>query len=402
MRNIKTVFLKELKRFFTDPRMLLALFLPGIMIFVVYSFMGELMGNALAQSNVKDETYHIAYTKNYNLSAGEGDKPAIISFFDQYLASSEDEKTNKVEYYKIEADMVKTYKEDLFGRDIDVLVVFSDNFETAVFAPKDPAHINHIDLYYVGSSERATRAYQVLSAGVSSCYNNYYVNVDENFTPIEANVSGDDFMAGKIMGFIFPMVTVSLLFSTVMSTCPDAVAGEKERGTLSAMLLTPIKRSELAFGKILALSVVSAASGLVSFLGLAGSLPKLMGGLGFSFAPETIGLLALLILTTLFLFVTFGLLLSSVAKTTKEATSYIGPFMMVLMLLALVPSIVDCSGIGFAFIPFVNLASCMSALLSGGVYSMYFCITIVMNLLVAGLFVFLITRVFNNEKLMVK
>ena len=36
MKNIKTVFLKELKRFFTDPRMLIALFLPGILIFIVY------------------------------------------------------------------------------------------------------------------------------------------------------------------------------------------------------------------------------------------------------------------------------------------------------------------------------------------------------------------------------
>ena len=37
MKNIKTIFLKELKRYFTEPRMLAALYLPGIIIFLVYS-----------------------------------------------------------------------------------------------------------------------------------------------------------------------------------------------------------------------------------------------------------------------------------------------------------------------------------------------------------------------------
>ena len=397
MKNIKTVFLKELKRFFTDPRMLLALFLPGILIFVVYSFMGEIMSKAISSNNVTDETYSIAYTDNSGV-----EKPALISFFDSYLANTESEKTNKVDYNPIPLSDVEKTKADLEKGKCDVLIVFSANFETAVYAPKDPDNLNHIDLYYNGSSERASLAYSVLTSGVAACYNNYYVNVDSEFKPIEANVSNNDFMANKVMSFVFPMVTVSLLFSTVMSTCPDAVAGEKERGTLAAMLLTPIKRRELALGKILALAIVSAASGVVSFLGLAGSLPKLMGGLGFSFDAVTIALLALLVMTTLFLFVTFGLLISSISKTTKEATSYMGPFTMVLMLVAILPSILDTTSIVFAFIPFVNLASCMSSLLVGGVGAPYFLITVCVNVAVASLFIFAITRVFDNERLMVK
>ena len=396
MKNIKTVFLKELKRFFTDPRMLLALFLPGILIFIVYSIMGDIMKSALTGNNVTEATYNIAYTDNSG-----SEKPAIISFFDAYMASSENEKTNEVKYTPIPlADAEKT-KDNLVGEGYDVLIVFSNNFETAVYTPKDIANPNHIDVYYDGASEKASNAYQIITAGISSCYNNYYVNVDKDFKPIEANVSESDFMAGKVMGFIFPMVTVSLLFSTVMSTCPDAVAGEKERGTLAAMLLTPIKRSELALGKILALAVVSAASGIVSFLGLAGSIPKLMGGLDFNFSGTTIVLLAFLVLTTLFLFVTIGLTISSVAKTTKEATSYIGPMMMILMLTAILPAILDTSSIGFAFIPFLNMASCMADILAGGVSVPFFLITIGMNVAVSGLLIYLITRIFNNERLMV-
>ena len=397
MKNIKTVFLKELKRFFTDPRMLLALFLPGILIFVVYSFMGNIMGQAIADTSVTYSTYEIAYTDNSGVAI-----PSIISFFDSYLQNSESEKTNHRSYHVFESAKVADAKQDIKDAKYDVLIVFSDNFETNVFGVHDPNVINHIDLYYNGASKKATQAYSILGQGVSLTYNNYYMNVDENYQVIDANASESNFVAGQSMGFIFPMVTVSLLFSTVMSTCPDAVAGEKERGTLAAMLLTPIKRSELALGKILALCVVSAASGLVSFAGLAGSIPKLMGGLEFTFTPVTIVLLAFLVISTLLLFVTFGLTVSSVAKTTKEAMSYLGPCTMIFMLIAIVPSIVDTKPIGFAFVPLVNMASCMSQLVGGGVTTVYFLITILVNLGVAGLFVFLTTRIFNNERLMVK
>ena len=33
---------------------------------------------------------------------------------------------------------------------------------------------------------------------------------------------------------------------------PESIAGEKERGTIATMLITPIRRSDVALGKILA------------------------------------------------------------------------------------------------------------------------------------------------------
>ena len=45
MNTIWTIVKKELKRFFTDPRMLVSLFLPGILIFAIYTLMGDIMTN---------------------------------------------------------------------------------------------------------------------------------------------------------------------------------------------------------------------------------------------------------------------------------------------------------------------------------------------------------------------
>ena len=89
--------------------------------------------------------------------------------------------------------------------------------------------------------------------------------------------------------------------------------------------MTPIKKSEFVIGKIIALSLVGIASGLVSFFGLIFSLPSMMGGatlaLGFG---QTI-LLMLIMITMLLFFVGLGVLASAVANTVKEAGSYLGP-----------------------------------------------------------------------------
>ena len=63
MHNIWTIIKKELKRFFTDYRILISLFLPGVLIFFIYSFMGNIINNSVTTSN--DYIYEI-YVKNLN------------------------------------------------------------------------------------------------------------------------------------------------------------------------------------------------------------------------------------------------------------------------------------------------------------------------------------------------
>ena len=67
------------------------------------------------------------------------------------------------------------------------------------------------------------------------------------------------------------------VISGAMSITPESVAGEKERGTIATILVTPVRRSYVAIGKILALSAFSLIGATSSFLGTVLSLPKLMG-----------------------------------------------------------------------------------------------------------------------------
>ena len=63
MKNITTIIKKELRRFFTDKRMLVSLLLPGILIFVIYTIMGNFLTDF---SSVEDDYIYTAVVVNYD------------------------------------------------------------------------------------------------------------------------------------------------------------------------------------------------------------------------------------------------------------------------------------------------------------------------------------------------
>lgn len=402
MKNIKTIFFKELRRFFTEPRMLAALFLPGIIIYIFYSLMGTFMEASFAPSSGKPEnyTYQIVSTNNY--SSTEEVAPLIFDVFEAYLPINES--GNKSEYHYINLDQVSEYKEALSNHEYDLLIVFNDNFEDSLKGEISSTKTN-ISLYYDGSDSISTYLYTVFTSLVDTTYTNFTVNI-ENGIYVDGNVSPENYTFKNIMSFVVPLVTISLLFSTVISICPEAIAGEKERGTLASLLMTPMKRTELVIGKISALSIVSLSSGLVSFLGLVISLPNLYGGgmtLSSLFSPASFIMLLLLILTTLCVFVTLGLVISAFSKSIKEAGSYLTPIMTILMVASIIPFSIDMSGIGYAFIPLLNIVSSMNLLIRETNLDLllpYISITAVMNIILSGVLVFITAKLFNSEKIM--
>ncbi len=396
MRNILTIFKKEMRRIFSDKRMIAALFLPGILIFVVYTLMGNFVSSGNLISNPKNSEITVVYTDNY----GNENPPKIITYFDIALKSTSD--NNILKTNQISTNDFDKYFHQLEEKEITLLIRFTDDFENQIFQQK-PTVIPNIEILYNGSSELSSYAYQLINSCINYSYTNFTINIGNNGQPINPNVSNEDSMANQIMGFIIPIVTISLLYSTIISIVPETIAGEKERGTLSSLLLTPIKRSDIVLGKIASLTIASIASGVVSFVGLLTSLPKLLGTnklLSINFGSGA--LLFVLIISTLILFVTFGTMVSCFAKSTKEANSYLGPLTMFFLVLAILPGILNVSAIPFAFIPIVNVSECMSSIIRYGIPNpLYIGFTILSNFIFTGLIILITTKLFDNEKVIV-
>ena len=116
-------------------------------------------------------------------------------------------------------------------------------------------------------------AYSILDAFESQLANILDVNASADTT---YDLASEESITGMIFSMMMPMLLTMLLFAGCMSAAPESIAGEKERGTIATLLVTPMKRSSLAIGKICSLSVIALLSCLSSFVGTMLSIPKLM------------------------------------------------------------------------------------------------------------------------------
>ena len=112
-------------------------------------------------------------------------------------------------------------------------------------------------------------------------------------------------------------------------------------------------------------------------------------------------LLALVILSTVLVLITLISVVSAFAKTIKEAQGYITPLMIVVMLIGVTAMFGDGAktGMSYYLIPLYNSVQSMVAILSFKAVAANILVTVGANLFCTGVGIFLLTRMFNSEKI---
>lgn len=383
---ILTVFKKELARFFTDRRTLVALLLPGILIYMIYS----LMGGALESSFGTSEEY-VPHIVAVNLPDSVH---AMLDGQDVILTA-------------VTEDKIDDIKESVTSGGSDILAVFPADFDEAVmlYDPASGKPAPAVEIYYNSSSTDSATAYSyfiaLLDAYESALTNRFDVNMGGGVY----DLATDEDATAMIFSMMMPMLMMMLLFSGCMAVAPESIAGEKERGTIATMLVTPVKRSHIAIGKILALSLMALISGASSTVGVVLSLPKLMGselkldGSVYTFSDYL--LLAAVILSTVLLLITLVSIISAYAKTVKEASTYVTPLMIVSMLIGLSGMVgLTASSPAFYLIPLYNSVQSMIGIFSFHANMLHIALTVAANIAISAIGVFVLTRMFDSERIM--
>ena len=198
------------------------------------------------------------------------------------------------------------------------------------------------------------------------------------------------------------------MFTGCLAVTTESIAGEKERGTINTLLVTPTKRSHIAIGKILALSVTALVSATSSFIGILLSIPTLMKGSGVDvnvgiYNFSTIAFLFIIIILTVILFTTILSIISAIAKNVKEAQQWSSIIMMVVMFLG-ITSLMSNGNIPtnpfLYLIPIYNSVQSMSAIFAMDINPICFLMTVISNVAFIALGVYLLARMFNSEKMM--
>ncbi|MDE7262052.1 MAG: ABC transporter permease subunit [Oscillospiraceae bacterium] len=386
MRNsIFTIMKKELARFFGDKRMVFSILMPGILIYILYCFMGSAMGDAFGV----DEDY----TPTVQAVSLPESMKALLPQTGFAITASADE---------------AAAKEAVTGQEMDLLLVFPEDFDGAVAAYDTASGVPapQVEVYYNSASVNSSFAYQSV-LGLLNAYEAQMVNkFDVNAGGAGYDLATAEDTAGSFFAMMMPMLLMMFLYSGCAAVAPESIAGEKERGTIATMLITPIRRSDIALGKILALAVISMISAASSTVGTTLSLPKMMGGVADGmtaniYSVQDYLLLAAVILSTVLVMVTLISILSAFAKTIKEAQTYAMP----VMLLAMGLGITAMFGGGAAqditpyCIPLYNSVQCMAGVFSFSVLPAGVGVTIGVNAAVTLLGVFVLAKMFNSEKI---
>lgn len=394
--NIWTVMRKEFTRFFTDKRMVLTtLIMPGLMIYLLYSFMGNGLSSQVTTS--EDEVLTV-YAQNLpeeiTLIADQMGNIEFIDISTQQAAGISEETV---------LEWLKTGDEEC-----DLFAVFPENFmeEVTAYDAKSGEAAPNVALYYNSTETDSTTAYSLMQSALdtyeASMANKFDVNVGEE----DYDQASEEDMTAMMFSMMVPMLLMIFLFSGCMAVAPESIAGEKERGTIATLLVTPMKRSHLALGKILSLSAIAILSGLSSFIGTMLSLPNLMGGSegmdASVYGVTDYVLLLFIILSTVMVIITIISIVSAFAKNVKEATGWITPIMIISMLIgitSMIDSLCKTEPVWF-LIPLYNSVQCMNGIFSLNVDIINVLVTVISNFCYAGIGVFVLTKMFNSEKVM--
>jgi len=332
-KRLLSIVRKELKRVFTDRRLVMTvLILPGLSIALIYSVMGMVTGDMNSQRDL--HTYRLVVHE------------APESFSDHLEGRCEGRflLTEKED----SGDALEASLEALRAETVDGVLVFDEGFEKRLEDFKRAGSNPNVNVYYNPVSDYSGDAYRWLTTEILPEYREailgerlgnpaharvFTVNQD-NLNP---SVASEAKISSMILGSLMPIFISIFLFAGAMNIGIDMLAGEKERGTLATVLLTPVKRETVALGKMISLAIVAMGSTLSSLTGILVTLPlssSLFGGIdmaNISVSLEQWLFLGAALVLLAGVYVTLILSLSMIAGSVKEAGAYVTPVYMVVL-----------------------------------------------------------------------
>ena len=393
MRNIWTVFRKEVYRVFSDRRLILTIFIvPGLSIYLIYTIMGSLLGDM--NDEIEDHQPII-----YEANMPDAIENRVITQMDAEIhdASGMDR---------------DTLEQGIMDGEYDLVLFFEQDFMESI-NNYDTMEVPGLEVLYNQGEQKSSQAYNQLNAVLSAYhrdvvqsrlddpddYQVYQLSTD--------NIMDESNVVAQGIAMIMPMLIIIFLFTGAMSIGPDAIAGEKERGTIATLLVRPVKRSSIAIGKVASLSLLSLLSALSAFVGIILSLPKLMqlddsmpDVSIYSFQDYTA--LLLVLLSTVIFVVGIVSVISAFAKTIKEASMLIMPVYFLAMIVGVMNSFgADVNQDAWVhLIPIYGQINILAGILTFDYSMLNLLLSVVSSLVYTFALVVVLNTMFNSEKIM--
>lgn len=395
MRNIKGIFKKEIDKVFKFPRTIFTtLLLPGFIIFIVYFAIGQAVGSSLKKVQEHESIIYLI--------------EAPQSFYDAAEVARNIPEFGKFTFQEKNLNDLDALKDEIKEGKADAVVVFDADFDNKISGNQKPQVRIYYDESFNNSSVALNRIQTILEIQKDDYLRD--MEIDPNiFAYVGESVYEEDRSGGTFLAMILPILILSFIFSSAMGIGTDAIAGEKERGTLAKLLLLPIARNDIIIGKILSTTVLTILSALSSFLGIIASLPFLKtlfamdgGTMEISYSAGHVLLLLGILVLLAALASTLLLLASTIARTVKEASAFATPLFIAVMVLPMMTMFSDKSSVsrGVYLIPIYNFIIVLKDLLSFNLDIVNYLLTAGSSLVVITALVLVLVKLFKSEKIL--
>jgi sodium transport system permease protein len=239
------------------------------------------------------------------------------------------------------------------------------------------------------------------------------LDADETLDPLrwngdvaQSDVATQGEQAGMALSLFIPLVLAVWTFSSAIQPSIDMTAGERERGTLEALLGLPSTRMELLMGKWLAVATITGVGVMLQVAGLLFAIGYLASSDVISAPSVSLTALAFLILAVLLfaiMVVAFELALAMRSHSVKEAGSILGPAVLIILFPALFTQVINLDGIEtFWFaIPVVNVLLALRELLMNRIVYTHVVVWLLSSTFYAFAAAYYAARQFKREDIVV-
>lgn len=397
---------KELKRMFTDRRLLFMLVvLPLVMLPLMYSFMGK--ANTTRRNEIN------SYTSRIAVCSGEGE---VSNLFLQSLEllNANIETTDLGE--------LDSLKQRVIDKDLELLIVMPENLNGSIL----DSSVFNFSIFYNSTGDYSRFAFdqvdmafaqvndvivrqRILASGMSedmlTAYTiNQYLAADET-----ADLAEEGSVMGKLIGSMMPFFIVIYLFANSMKVGLDSVAGEKERGTLAILLVNQVSRLSIVLGKMISVMVAAIVGAVSSAIGLkiaSRYLIEMTSDSGASITEYTMGSMAIIqfaivVIPLAILISSLVLLVSTFARNVKEGQGMIMPVYIAVMVMGVTTMQTgDIPPEWMRMAPVFNsLVVLKDIFMQSALWGNIF-FTIATSLFVSAVLIFITLRMFNDERVL--
>jgi sodium transport system permease protein len=220
------------------------------------------------------------------------------------------------------------------------------------------------------------------------------------------DVATGESIGRMILSRLLPYFMVLAILTGAMGLGAEITAGEKERSTIATLLVSQLSRTEIVLGKFFTVLTASLMSSLLSAVGLligvrffgGGLSPMGAGGAVFSLDLAAFGWMLVVLIPLAVILAALVIIVGSYARSQKEASTFLLPIYMVIVLVGMVSMTGSVNFEGARYlIPVANSLYALQAIILGDAALQNLLYTLAANVLSGAILIAAAVQLFKRE-----